>query len=487
MLLKGHQLGMALEADDMAARLCAEFPAALRSGQVVGYFQPEIELATGRLVAAELLARWEHPELGVLQPALFLPLAEQLGLMGEFSRLMLVQALAQHRAWAVAGWVVPVSVNVGPSCVADPAFPATVAQLLREEQVPGQMLALEVSEETGTTAATATFFAQLAESGVRVSLDDFGTGFASLESLGGWPIDELKLDRSIVRPMVSSASFRTIVATTIGLAHQLGVRVVAEGIESEAISSELRALKCDIGQGFFLGRPMAAAAFTEWMRGPARLAPHVEGSGYPQARPPAAEARPGGPAREAARWVARAVRDAARPVGAAPLAIAATVMIAYGLWQMFRWGGHQHQALIGDLAFIPVNGAAVVLAWRASKRADLGRDTCRAWRLLSIALLVYATGDLLQLIYEVGLHRRPYPTWADAAYLAFYPIAFWALLSFPSGRRRSRAEWARLLLDTGMVFIGGAMLIWYVGARPGHRGGRPVRPVRHRHLRLPDR
>ncbi|HEY6790700.1 MAG TPA: EAL domain-containing protein, partial [Trebonia sp.] len=272
-LLGGQRRGMGFEAGDMAARLRAEFPGALRGGQVIGYFQPEVELSTGRLVAAELLARWEHPEFGVLQPAQFIPLADELELMRELSRVMLRQALAQHRAWATAGWVVPVSVNIGPACVTDPAFPATVAQLLREEQVPGQMLALEVSEEIGTTAASTTFFAQLAESGVRVSLDDFGTGFASLESLGGWPIDELKLDRSIVRPVASSATFRAIVATTIDLAHQLGIRVVAEGIETDAISSELKALHCDIGQGFYLGRPMAAAAFTEWLRDPTRLAP----------------------------------------------------------------------------------------------------------------------------------------------------------------------------------------------------------------------
>ena len=178
------------DADDMVARLRGEFPGALRCGQVVGYFQPEVELSTGRLVAAELLARWEHPEYGTLQPGLFLPLAQELGLMGELCRLTLRQALAQHRAWAAAGWVVPVSVNIEPGCVADPAFPAFIAQLLREEQVPGQMLALEVSEETRTTAASTAFFAQLAESEVRISLDDFGTGYASLESLGGWPVDE---------------------------------------------------------------------------------------------------------------------------------------------------------------------------------------------------------------------------------------------------------------------------------------------------------
>src|ERR1700733_14502879 len=113
---------MASEADPVAARLRAEFPRALRDGQVIGHFQPEVELSTGQVVAAELLARWEHPELGILQPASFISLAEQLGLMRELSLEMLRQALIQHRAWVAAGWVIPVSVNIGPSCVADPDF-----------------------------------------------------------------------------------------------------------------------------------------------------------------------------------------------------------------------------------------------------------------------------------------------------------------------------------------------------------------------------
>src|SRR6202041_877662 len=164
---------MASEADDVAARLRAEFPRALRDRQLIGYFQPEVELSTGQLVAAELLARWEHPELGTLQPSSFISLAEELGLMTEFSLEMLRQAVVQHKAWAAAGWLVPVSVNIGPGCVADPEFPAAVSQLLAEHQVPGQMISLEVSEETGTTAASSSFFAQLAECGVQTSLDDF--------------------------------------------------------------------------------------------------------------------------------------------------------------------------------------------------------------------------------------------------------------------------------------------------------------------------
>jgi diguanylate cyclase (GGDEF)-like protein len=449
---------MAVETEDLAARLRAEFPHALSSGQLVAYYQPEIELSSGRVVAAESLARWEHPEFGTLPPAMFTPVAGQLGLMGEFTRLMLRLSLAQHRVWAAAGWVVPISVNVGPDSVTDPGFPAVVAEFLRAERVPGRMLALEVSEQTGTAEVSISFFAQLAELGVRVALDDFGTGFASLESLGGWPVNELKLDMSLVRPIASNASFRTIVRTTVDLAHQLGVKVVAEGVESEAVRSELQALGCDFGQGFLLGRPMPPAAFADWLRQrehPRRFIPA-------QAGMPATETVPGdrGSAGRALRWLRRVID----PVGGPTLAAAVAIMAAYGLWQVFRWG-HQHQALIGDLAFFLPNAAGGYCAWRVSRRTDLGRATVRAWRLLSVAIWLYLLGDAIQLVYEVILHQRPDPTWADAAYIAFYPVACAGLFSFPS-RRRTRPERLRSMLDVGTVFVGGATLLWYVALGP---------------------
>ena len=443
---------MAVEAEEVTARLQAEFPRALRGGQVVAYFQPEVELSSGRVVAAESLARWEHPELGTLPPALFTTVAEQLGLMGELTRLMLRRSLDQHRIWAGQGYVVPVAVNVGPDSVSDPGFPALIAEYLRSEQVAGPVLTLEVSEQTGTAAGTASFFAQLAELGVRVALDDFGTGFASLESLGGWPVDELKLDISLVRPIVSNPSFRTIVSTTVDLAHQLGVTVVAEGVESEAVRSELQVLGCDRGQGFLLGRPMPPGDFTGWLRQRDRVSPRRH---HPApAAPAAAVPESPGPLRR--------MVDA---VGAGTLAAAIAMLVAYGLWQVFRWGGTQHQALIGDLAFVPVNGAAAWLAWRASRRPDLGRATGRAWRLLSAALWLYLLGDLLQMCNEVILHRTGVPTWGDIGYLSFYPVACAGLFAFPS-RRRTSAERLRLLLDLGTVFLGGATFIWYVALGP---------------------
>jgi diguanylate cyclase (GGDEF)-like protein len=457
---------MVVEVEDVTARLKAEFAHALKNGQVVAHFQPEVELSTGMVVAAESLARWEHPELGTLSPVLFAPLAERLGLMGELTDLMLKLSLAQHRRWAADGWSIPISVNVGPECVTKPGFPAHIAELLREEQVSGRMLTLEVSEQTGTAAVSAEFFAQLAEFGVRTALDDFGTGFASLESLGGWPIDELKLDISLVRPIASSPSFRTIVSTTIDLAHQLGVKVVAEGVESEAIRSELYDLGCDVGQGFLLGRPMPAGEFADWLREREQLVP-----GVPDYQAPlpvttrAGTARRRNQASGTYRRLMSAGRRVVDQVGASTLTAAVAMLIVYGLWQVFRWGGHRDQALIGDLAFFPPNGAAIVYAWRVSRRADLGRATCRAWRLLSAALAVYLLGDALQLFYEVVLHERAYPTWADAAYLMFYVVAFCGLAAFPA-RRRSRSERFRLMLDMGTVFVGGATVIWYVALGP---------------------
>ncbi len=195
----------------------------------------------------------------------------------------------------MAGWEVPVSVNIGPMR-GHPAFPATVARLPAERAGAGPELALEVSEQTRPRRGSSRFFAQLAESGVRVSLDDFGTGFASLESLGGWPVDELKLDLSIVRPMAASASFRAIVRHHHRPGPPARSRVVAEGIESEAVSSELNALQCDIGQGFLLGRPMSAAAFTDWMRDPDGLAPRRSVPATRRPQPARAGRRPGGSA-----------------------------------------------------------------------------------------------------------------------------------------------------------------------------------------------
>jgi diguanylate cyclase (GGDEF)-like protein len=461
----GGVLVKAAEAQEGAARLLTCFPQALEDGQVVAYFQPEVELATGRVVAAEALVRWEHPDFGTLSPAVFLPMAAKLGLMGQLTRRMLHFSLTAQQAWAAAGWSIPVSLNIGSECVRDPGFPDFVAEALRSYRVPGNMLALEVSEQTATAALSTSFFAQLTEVGVRIAVDDFGTGFSSLERLGGWSFDELKLDISLVRPMAENSSFRTIVRTAIDLAHQLGARVVAEGVETEAVWAELQALGCDFGQGYLFGRAMPPELFTAWLHEgeqPGRRRSALTHQSVPPvaAAPTLPHSHPVASV-EARQWLAGLLGRACHRVGGGTLATATAMLLSYGLWQIFRWGGHQHQALIGDLSFFPVNGIAAMYAWRASWRTELGRSVCRAWRVLSVALWVFLLGDMLQLVYEVGLHKRAYPTWADAAYLSFYVFAFTGLIAFPS-RRRTQSERLRLILDLGTVFVSGATLIWYV-------------------------
>jgi diguanylate cyclase (GGDEF)-like protein len=475
---------MAVKAEDVAARLLTEFPHALRSGQLVTYFQPEVELPSGRVVAAESLARWEHPELGTLSPVLFTSLASKLGLMRELTQLILQLSLRQQRSWAMAGWDIPVSVNVGPECVADPQFPAVIADFLRREQIAGPKLTLEVSEQTRTVAVSSSFFAQLAEFGVRVALDDFGTGFASLESLGDWPVDELKLDMSLVRPMASNASFRTIVRTSIDLAHQLGVKVVAEGVESETVRSELNALGCDIGQGFLLGKPMSATVFVDWLRDRDRLALRRGVVTTHQAVPLAPTgqaARPGWTrlSRDYQRlvWTGRRVEER---VGAPILIMAAVMMAGYGLWQIFRWGGHQHQALIGDLLLLVPNGAVVGCAWMVSRHQDLGRRTCRAWRLLTVALCLYMLGGVTLIWYVVlgpaiqgsGINLPDLVTFA-------YPIGdmlllFGALSLLWRGAPRGTVVPLRIFATGLLVFIAADVTYSYITVHSTYLGGDPV-------------
>ena len=206
------------------------------------------------MVAAESLAGWEHPELGTLAPALFIPLAEKLGLMGELTRLTLRLSLRQQRAWAAAGWSIPVSVNAAPESVTDPGFPAVIAECLRSEDVPGHMLVLEVSEQTGTAALDATFFAQLAELGVRSLWTTSARASPPWKALGGWPVNELKLDISIVAGS-QRLNIPAIIRNTIDLAHRLGVKVVGEGVSRRPSGQSCRP-SVRHRPRLFLGRPM---------------------------------------------------------------------------------------------------------------------------------------------------------------------------------------------------------------------------------------
>ncbi|MCY1144359.1 bifunctional diguanylate cyclase/phosphodiesterase [Actinoplanes sp. Pm04-4] len=232
--------------------------------QVTLNYQPKVAVDTGALVGVEALARWTHPERGPISPAEFIPVLEVTNLMHRFTERVLTTALRQTRTWLDAGHRVPVAVNVSARSLLDPQFPATVAALLAETGVPGDLLSIEVTEyalmSDPDTAIRA--LQHLREAGVKASIDDYGTGYSSMTYLKVLPIAELKIDRSFVQDLAHDQSSRALVASTVELGHRLGLTVVAEGVEDEEAAEALREIGCDTAQGYHFARPLTAEALT---------------------------------------------------------------------------------------------------------------------------------------------------------------------------------------------------------------------------------
>jgi diguanylate cyclase (GGDEF)-like protein len=265
---------------DRVTRL-GELRRALAEEELVLFYQPKVDLRRGEVSGAEALIRWQHPELGLIPPMEFLPLAEQTGLIGPLTTYVISAALRQSREWALEGLHVPVAVNVSERSLLDPRFPAEVESLLERWGVPGEQLQLELTER-GLIADVVTamdVIERLCALGVGISIDDFGTGYSSLGRLVELPIQELKIDRTFVMDMDGDGPGAAIVRSTIDLGHHLGLEVVAEGVETEEQLRELRTLGCDGAQGFHLLRPLPADEVAAWLHqraqalGPRRAEP----------------------------------------------------------------------------------------------------------------------------------------------------------------------------------------------------------------------
>ncbi len=263
--------------DDGGNRLARveELRAAVEGERLVLHYQPQVDLRNGEIIAAEALVRWPHPRLGLIPPLEFLPLAEEAGLMGPLTRLVLDQALAQCAVWRTAGTRLAMSVNVSSSNLLDPGFIDVVRSALRRHRVPASALILEITETTiiRDFAACQTAIEELRGLGLGVSIDDFGSGFTSLAYLGSLPITELKLDRSFIGGLSPNGREQDVklVRATIELGHALGLLVVAEGIETLATLELLALLGCDRAQGYFTGRPVPAQEFETAATLPATL------------------------------------------------------------------------------------------------------------------------------------------------------------------------------------------------------------------------
>jgi diguanylate cyclase (GGDEF)-like protein len=247
--------------------LAGELRRGLDDGELVAYYQPQLDLRTGVVRGVEALVRWRHPTRGFLAPAEFLSVAEQSGLMRRLTRTVLEQSLAQCRAWHNAGLDLTVAVNISDRDLVDSRFADEVGRLLAEHGVDPSLLELEITEGTIVADSTRThpILERLSALGARIAVDDFGTGYSSLGQLKRLPVNLLKIDRSFVVNMTTEKSDAAIVRSTIELAHSLGIDVVAEGVESEAVSRRLAALGCDSAQGYWISRPLPADDLTAWL------------------------------------------------------------------------------------------------------------------------------------------------------------------------------------------------------------------------------
>ncbi|GIE63031.1 hypothetical protein Aoc01nite_84330 [Actinoplanes octamycinicus] len=230
------------------------------AGQFSLHYQAKIRLADGTVAGVEALARWQHPVKGPVSPGQFVPVLETTSLIHRFTERVLTLALEQARAWLDAGHPVPVAVNVSTRSLLDETFPDRLAALLESAGVPGALLCIEITEHTvmSDPATTIDALHRIRELGVKTSIDDFGTGYSSLSYLKMLPVDELKIDRSFVADMVTDRSSRALVASAVDLAHNLGLTVVAEGIEDAPTAAALAGLGCDTAQGYHFARPVPA-------------------------------------------------------------------------------------------------------------------------------------------------------------------------------------------------------------------------------------
>ncbi|MDQ1438033.1 MAG: hypothetical protein QOK43_1662 [Acidimicrobiaceae bacterium] len=247
--------------------LAADLRHAMARGELALHYQPKAELATGRISGVEALLRWNHPEHGMIPPDEFIPIAEHTGLIRPLTTWVLNEALSQVRDWRRVGMHLSVAVNLSVRSLIDGGLPDEVAAALRAQSLESSALILEITESTimADPNRAIAILRRLADQGVSLAIDDFGTGYSSLAYLKRLPVNEVKVDRSFVMNMATDQDDAVIVRSTVDLAANLGLRVVAEGVEDAASWEHLRALGCDAVQGYHLARPAPAREFQAWL------------------------------------------------------------------------------------------------------------------------------------------------------------------------------------------------------------------------------
>jgi diguanylate cyclase (GGDEF)-like protein len=247
--------------------LAHELRQAIVDNQLVLHYQPKIDMQTGHVSGVEALVRWRHPTQGLLFPDTFIPVAEQIGVIEGLTRWVMNAALEQFSCWQSKGRDLSVSVNLSALSLHNHEIGDTVEKLLETWQVPASRLILEITESAiiSHLARASETLGRLHALGVRIAIDDFGTGYTSLAYLRKLPVNELKIDKSFVMNMLRANDDAVIVRTIVELAHNLGLQVVAEGVEDAETWQALRQLGCNVAQGYHMSRPIDARALECWL------------------------------------------------------------------------------------------------------------------------------------------------------------------------------------------------------------------------------
>lgn len=248
-------------------RLIRDLRLAPDNAELLLHYQPKLDIATGTVRQAEALLRWQHPQLGMISPGEFIPLAERTGSIQSLTAWVIEEALRQLQAWNGRGLRVQLSLNISTEDLVDPKLPARVGQLLRRYQVPAEQLIFEITESgvmLNPTLALQVLHG-LRDLGISLSVDDFGTGYSSLAQLKRMPVQELKIDQSFILDLDEASEDAVIVRSTIEMSHSLGLKVVAEGVELACSLRLLERWKCDCAQGYLISRPLPAEAFEAWV------------------------------------------------------------------------------------------------------------------------------------------------------------------------------------------------------------------------------
>ncbi len=255
-------------AQDLSQFSLDEIRLAMERGEFAPYYQPKVDIATGLLRSVEALARWKHPEKGLVPPARFVPVLEKSDLMWPFTLRMIEMVLVDLSGWVSKGMSISVAINLSADALLDMTLADRLGQMIQAAKIPPHLLVLEVTETMVMKNLSASIgnLARMRLKGFSLSMDDYGIGYSSMQQLSRCPFTELKIDRAFVDGAVDHPSRRVILENSIQMGKRLGVTTIAEGVETEADWNLLKELGCELGQGFYVSKPMSADELIAWIK-----------------------------------------------------------------------------------------------------------------------------------------------------------------------------------------------------------------------------